>query len=137
CLDDCLKNQFISGGKYNTSGACQISGFQNVDSLEPCKTLENAKDALSKYVRSSVRIGKDFPIPQSLKTCENKCPRSCNQFWYTFKQTGKSECWTQINVAKAINMLSMDKSTSDGVPPEVFLRSGPSLAYHLSLMFRA
>ncbi|CAG0909991.1 unnamed protein product, partial [Cyprideis torosa] len=90
CMDDCLKNQFISGGKYNTSDACQISGFQNLDGLEPCKTLEKAKVALQKYARSSVRsVFKDIPIPQSLKTCENKCPRSCNQFWYTFKQTGE------------------------------------------------
>ncbi|CAG0894775.1 unnamed protein product [Cyprideis torosa] len=95
CLDNCLKNQFISGEKYNTSSACQISGFQNVEGLEPCKTLENAKVALYKYVRSSVQsVIKDIPIPQSLKTCEKKCHRSCNQFWYTFKQTEEKQIFS-------------------------------------------
>jgi hypothetical protein len=49
----------------------------------------------------------------------------------------KSDCWNQINVSKAISMLSLDKCTSDGIPPDVFANCGPSLSYHLSLLFRA
>ena len=49
----------------------------------------------------------------------------------------KSECWDQTNVVEAIKMLSVDKATSDGLPPEIFKNCGPSLAFHLSLLFRA
>ncbi|CAG0898645.1 unnamed protein product [Cyprideis torosa] len=48
CIDDCLKHEFVSGEiQYDVSGytRCQIFGFQDVEALEPCKTVEEAKDA--------------------------------------------------------------------------------------------
>jgi exonuclease III len=48
----------------------------------------------------------------------------------------KSECWTQDRVATAVQKLASGKCTSDGIPPEVFSAADPSLAMHLSLLFR-
>jgi hypothetical protein len=53
------------------------------------------------------------------------------------RSSSKSDCWTQNNVSKAIQMLASDKCTSDGVPPEVFSNASPSLSFHVSLLFRA
>ena len=49
----------------------------------------------------------------------------------------KSDCWTQTNVHNAIKNLGMNKCSNDGMAPEIFTRCGPSLAIHLSLLFRA
>ncbi|CAG0903936.1 unnamed protein product [Cyprideis torosa] len=79
CMDRCMKQQFVNGEAHTSilGTHCQFSGFQDVEGLEPCRNFEEADKALQTYTHLSVGI--------SLETCKRKCPPSCTQLRYTFK----------------------------------------------------